>query len=133
MTLVRIGALLLSILLSVLGYVLGYCGVELSCPLYDALAPFSFSVFEPLFLFGLCSIPATLVLLFAKDSVMHRWLSFARWYVPLCGVLLIFVPTHNNSYLPLYSLTKDGVAFAAGIFFLGATLFIALRTPKSGS
>lgn len=130
--LIRTGTLLLSILLTVFGYVLGYCGVKVSCPLYEVFSPYSFSVLEPMFFFALCGIPAALVLLFVRDSAVRRWLSFARWYVPLSVVLIILVPTHDNSYLPLYSLTKDGAAFAAGIFFLGATLFIALHTPKSG-
>lgn len=128
MAIVRIIVLLLSLFFTTLGYLLGSCGVKVSCPLHASLAPYSFTVFEPLFLYSLCTIPLALTLLFVKDTGVQRWLSFARWYVPSSVLLLILVPLHNGSSLPLYSVSKEGVALALGIVFLCGSLFVMSRT-----
>lgn len=133
MAIIRTGVLFLSVSFTALGYLLGSCGVHTSCAWHALLAPHSFTVFEPLFLYSLCMIPVALILLNAPESVVRRWLSFARWYVPVCVLVLILVPEHNGTSLPLYSVSKESAAWGLGVIGIGMSLYIRVRTRTKES
>lgn len=135
----NIWLLLFVIIIGTLSYALGKCGVTRSCEAYENLNNFSFSVFEPTFLFMLAVLPLSIIVLFCSNAFMRRWLRLAAWWIPLSAILVAVAPRNSNSWMPLYpEPTKENVALLMGALLTAISVALIVRsnrtyrTPKKG-
>lgn len=123
----RVWVLLLSIVVGAGAYVLGNCGVSQGCSWHSSLAQYSFTIFEPLLIYSTCLVPVGVSLVFVSSRSFFLWASFARWWIPLSILLIVVTPTSSNTWMPLYSLEKEGVTWLMGGLFLLISFGILIR------
>lgn len=107
-----------------LGYFSGKCGVSSSCLYSVYFHEYVFSVFEPIYLFSLYSIPAVLLLPIVKKGVFDVWLRFATAWIILSIIIIASTPTYSHSWFPVYEFVREDAAKLMGILFSGISLFI---------
>ncbi|MEK7100611.1 MAG: hypothetical protein AAB921_00760 [Patescibacteria group bacterium] len=109
------------LLIILAGLLFGYlgmrCGINSSCPVAALLSDFAFSLFKPLWIFSLFSLPIGVALLFAKQKVFKTWLHFAFWWLPLSVIVIYILSSGGRGMMPLYSYSQGGVAIVMGSLF----------------
>lgn len=78
----------------------------------------SFDFIKPLYLFSLTILPLGVILIFMQEKVFKSWLKFAVWWIPLSALFITLTPVTSNSWMPLYEIVRDDVAWFFGILFL---------------
>lgn len=125
-----LGITCLAILIALVTYLAGSCGVTQACAWRTIFDKGAVGLFEPLFLYSLCTIPLGIVLSFIKVERFWSWLHFARWWLPFSVILIFLTPVTDNTWMPLYSLNRESVTWiTSGIFVLVS--LIILVTSKS--
>lgn len=110
--------ILLIVLFTILvGYFGMLCGVDSKCVLYPYLNHYSFTLFKPMWVYGLFCLPVPLTLFFVRGKVLRSWLPFAYWFVPLSAILIALSPTWSSSWFPLYSFVKEETAQFMAVLF----------------
>lgn len=85
---------------------------------------------EPLYRLSVgAAIPFSIVI-FLKRTVYEQWLRFARWWIPLSVLLVIVTPVGSNSWMPLLSLNKEGVALLMAGLFTSISLVLIAREVR---
>lgn len=126
-------ALLLLVVLQAVTWSIGLCGTDRSCEWYTELRNYAFVIVNPILLFSLYSIPLGIGLLFARESGFKSLTRFAKWWLPLSFVVILFAPESSNSYMPFLELTKGSASTVLGIIFsiVGLRIIFKKRTsPK---
>lgn len=73
---------------------------------------------EPLYIFGFGLTVTAFILLFLKNASLNKtWQSFAPWWLIISTIIILATPTSNNTWMPLYSLEREGVTWIMGILF----------------
>lgn len=111
-------------------WTLGLCGIDRSCEFYEPLSPYSISLLNPILLFSLYSIPLGIGLLFAGERGFKTLMRFARWWIPLSILVIVYAPKNSNSYLPFLELTKGSASTVLGILFSIIGLIIISRRKR---
>lgn len=111
-----------------IGLVTGYfsmlCGVDSKCQLAGLFNNYSFSIFKPLWVFCLFSIPAVLLLPIVRKRVFKAWVRFATIWIILSVVVIAYTPTSTNAWFSAMSFVREDTARVMGILFSGLSLFI---------
>lgn len=119
--------LVLFCLAILVGYFGGWCGVYNSCPFWTYFYDYVFTVFKPLWVFSLFSIPAVLLLPIVKKIVFDTWLRFATVWIILSVILIASTATSSQSWFPIYEFIRVDAAKLMGILFSGISLIILAR------
>ncbi|HYD93100.1 MAG TPA: hypothetical protein VEB18_01430 [Candidatus Paceibacterota bacterium] len=117
----RLKILIATILISALGYIFDY---------FDLYDPW---LSEPLYILGLATfIPALLLVFLKKKGVFGAWAKLAAWWLPLSIVLIAVTPDSNNTWMPLYSVTKEMVTWLmAGLFSIISIVVITWTSLRN--
>lgn len=118
----------LPIVLIVACYLFGYfamlCGVNAQCELANLLNDYSFTVFKPLWVFSLFSIPAVLLLPIVKERVFKTWLRFAAVWIILSVIVIADTPISINAWWSMFDFVREDAAKLMGILFSALSLFL---------
>lgn len=115
------------------GYFAMLCGVSPECEFANLLNDYSFTVFKPLWVFSLFSIPAVLLLPIVKKRVFDTWLRFAIVWIILSVIVIGSTATSTNAWFSIVDLVREDAARIMGILFSGLSLFLLAwqtYTPK---
>jgi hypothetical protein len=108
---------LLIILASLLvGYLSMRCGITSSCPFAVSFSDLAFSLFKPLWIFSLFSIPVGVVLTFARRDALKTWFYFTAWWIPL-SVVFVAMTVDSHSWMPLFDFGKSEAAILMSSLF----------------
>lgn len=107
-----------------LGYFTGWCGVYSSCPFWVYFYDYVFTIFEPIYLFSLFSIPAVLLLPIVKERVFKTWLRFATVWIILSVIVIADTPTSINAWWSMFDFVREDAAKLMGILFSALSLFL---------
>jgi len=98
----------------------------------------TFSLLEPIKIYGLFIFIPSIVVIFVEKEVFNSWLRLATWLVPISALIIFVTPVTSNSWMPLYFISREEVAWYLGILFATLSLllitwkFIALRRNRPG-
>jgi hypothetical protein len=106
------------------GYSAMLCGVSPECELANFLNDYSFTIFKPLWVFSLFSIPAVLLLPVVKKRVFDAWLRFAIVWIILSVVVIGSTATSTNAWFSIIDFVREDAARIMGILFSGLSLFL---------
>lgn len=106
------------------GYFAMLCGVNPECEFANLLNDYSFTVFKPLWVFSLFSIPAVLLLPIVKKRVFDTWLRFAIVWIILSVIVIGSTATSTNAWFSMVDFVREDAARIMGILFSGLSLFL---------
>lgn len=116
----------LSLILLVSSFLAGKCGVESSCSMYKLFAPFSFSLFEPIYIYSLISLPGILLAYFVKPAHYKLWARFSFGWILISLFIILITPVTTNTWIPLYAPNKEMVTWLmAGLYTLISLIVLA--------
>lgn len=107
-----------------IGYFGAECGLASECFASHFLKSQVFTVYKPVWIFSLYSLPAVGFLPFIRSNIFKTWLKFSLIWV---GVSILFIVTTpesmtNGLYISWYA--KFYVAQSMGVLFSAATLIL---------
>ena len=85
---------------------------------------------EPLYRLAVGAAIPFSVVLFLKRAAYEGWLRFARWWVPLSIFLIAITPVGGNSWMPLFSLNKEGVTLLMAGLLTAISLVLIVREAR---
>lgn len=83
---------------------------------------------EPLFLYALCVLPLSLILLPLSRIIKRKVLRFSLLWIPLSFLVITLTPVTSGSWSPIYTINKEMVSWIMGGSFTVISLIIALVT-----
>jgi len=86
----------------------------------------SLSFTKPLYFFALPLLLAAFVLIFVPRTVFNSWLRLATWLVPISALIIFVTPVTSNSWMPLYFISREEVAWYLGILFALISLILII-------
>ncbi len=125
--------LVLLLVLQAVTWTVGLCGVRRSCEYYSLITPHVGYLIDPILVYSLYSIPLGIGLLFAGEKGFKTLVRFAKWWIPLSILVIMYAPESSNSYLPFLELTKKSASTVLGILFSIIGLVIISRKKGSKS
>ena len=107
-----------------LGYFSGWCGVYSSCPLWSYFYGYAFTVFKPLWVFSLFSIPAVILLPIVKERVFKTWARFSFVWILLSFLIIAWTSEPSSSWFQIIRFDGGSAAQIMGILFSALSLFL---------
>lgn len=116
--------LLVTAILALVSYAGSFCGVYESCIFWSQLYDLVFTIFDPVYIFALFSIPAVLLLPIVKKRVFDIWLRFAIVWIILSVIVIGSTATSTNAWFSIVDFVREDAARIMGILFSGLSLFL---------
>lgn len=89
------------------------------------------TVIKALGTYAVFSMVPSLAVIFVRDVVFRVWLRFSVFWWLVSIVIIAITPTTSNSWMPIYSITKETVTwFMGGLFALISLVLIISRSFK---
>lgn len=107
-----------------LGYFSSWCGVYSSCPFWSYFYDYAFTVFKPLWVFSLFSVPAVILIPIVKERVFKTWARFAFVWVLLSFLVIAWASEPSSSWFQIIRFGGEDAARIMGILFSGLSLFL---------
>jgi len=70
-------------------------------------------------------IPAAVVI-FVKKEFFDSWLRLAAWLVPVSLLIIFITPVTSNSWMPLYFVSREEMAWYLGLLLAATSLLLVL-------
>jgi|SRR3989344_8659388 len=86
----------------------------------------TFIITRPLYFYALSLLPITIILAFVPRTIFQSWLRLAAWLVPVSLVAIFITPVTSNSWMPLYFVSREEMAWYLGLFFAAASLVLII-------
>lgn len=115
------------ILITLVAYAAGECGLTKECIFSDAFEPLVFSLYGPIFLFSLISIPVAVLMPFISERTFSSWKTFALIWIPISVITILLSKTHVGGGLfsfNFYQLDKESAAKIFAFIFTLVSLII---------
>lgn len=124
MKIVQFVPVTLSIVLIAFSY-FGYaCAESKQC----FAAPFfwdaTFSFLEPLQIYMQIILIPAITIIFIREEIFQSWLRLAAWFIPISLLIIFVTPVTSNSWMPLFFVSREEMAFATGILFTAVSLIL---------
>jgi len=81
---------------------------------------------NPAYFFALPFLLAAFVLVFVPRTIFSSWLRLATWLVPISALIIFVTPVTSNSWMPLYFISREEVAWYLGILFALISLILII-------
>ena len=79
------------------------------------------AISQPLGLFSLFIGFLSLAIFFLREEIFHAWIKFARIYLPIAILLILWAPSSDSSLFPL---DKEVMSLVTSVLFLFISLLI---------
>lgn len=77
----------------------------------------TFSFLEPMQIYLWAVLAPFIIAIFVKETVFKSWLRLATWFVPLALIIIFITPVTSNSWMPIFFISREEIAWYLGILF----------------
>ena len=92
----------------------------------------TFSFLEPIQIYLWIVLVPFIVVIFVNETIFQSWLRLAKWFVPLSLLLIFITPVTSNSWMPIFFVSREDIAWATGgVFSIISLILIICRALRS--